>query len=368
MSDTASENYDFDWIVIGSGFGGASPRSGWREGLPRRRPRDGQATGRGLRGTTLEPSPVLLEAEARPVRHPPDDRREGRLHRLGAGVGGGSLVYANTLLGPGPPSSGTRGGATRGLEGCSSRTTRRQAHARRRPDRRAGRPHAEGDRRGHGPRRHVPHRRGRRVLRGGRRDGARSVLRRRGPGAHRLHPLRRLHGRLPARREEHARGELPLVRGEARGRDPPGASGDRRPAARRGRRLRGLHRDQRAIRLLGPQAPLDPDRPRRDRGGRRPGHESAPPDLPRTGLAAEDLDRLGELVRTNSESINAVTAPSDERDFAKSVAISSSIYPDPDTHIEVVTYGTGADSMATSSHCSPGRARSSPARSSGSAR
>ncbi len=56
--------------------------------------------------------------------------------------------------------------------------------------------------------------------------------------------------------------------------------------------------------------------------------------------------RLGELVRTNSESINAVTATTDERDFAKSVAISSSIYPDPDTHIEVVTYGKGADSMS----------------------
>jgi cholesterol oxidase len=56
--------------------------------------------------------------------------------------------------------------------------------------------------------------------------------------------------------------------------------------------------------------------------------------------------RLGELVRTNSESINAVTAPSDDRDFAKSVAISSSIYPDPDTHIEVVTYGRRADSMS----------------------
>jgi cholesterol oxidase len=56
--------------------------------------------------------------------------------------------------------------------------------------------------------------------------------------------------------------------------------------------------------------------------------------------------RLGELVRTNSESINAVTAPDDERDFAKSVAISSSIYPDPDTHIEVVTYGRRADSMS----------------------
>jgi cholesterol oxidase len=56
--------------------------------------------------------------------------------------------------------------------------------------------------------------------------------------------------------------------------------------------------------------------------------------------------RLGDLVRTNSESINAVTAPSDERDFTKSVAISSSIYPDPDTHIEVVTYGRRADSMS----------------------
>jgi cholesterol oxidase len=56
--------------------------------------------------------------------------------------------------------------------------------------------------------------------------------------------------------------------------------------------------------------------------------------------------RLGELVRTNSESINAVTASSDERDFAKSVAISSSIYPDPDTHVEVVTYGRHADSMS----------------------
>ena len=65
----------------------------------------------------------------------------------------------------------------------------------------------------------------------------------------------------------------------------------------------------------------------------------------RRGSLPQVSSRLGELVRTNSESINAVTAPSDERDFAKSVAISSSIYPDPDTHIEVVTYGRKADSM-----------------------
>ena len=58
-------------------------------------------------------------------------------------------------------------------------------------------------------------------------------------------------------------------------------------------------------------------------------------------------DRLGELVRTNSESVMAVTAADDSRDFAHSVAITSSIYPDPDTHVEVVTYGKGADSMST---------------------
>ncbi len=57
-------------------------------------------------------------------------------------------------------------------------------------------------------------------------------------------------------------------------------------------------------------------------------------------------DRLGELVRTNSESIQAVTAPDDSRDFAKAVAISSSIYPDPDTHIEVVGYGRNGDAMS----------------------
>jgi cholesterol oxidase len=57
-------------------------------------------------------------------------------------------------------------------------------------------------------------------------------------------------------------------------------------------------------------------------------------------------DRLGYLVRTNSESILAVTAPDDARDFTRGVAITSSIYPDPDTHIEPVTYGKGADSQS----------------------
>lgn len=58
-------------------------------------------------------------------------------------------------------------------------------------------------------------------------------------------------------------------------------------------------------------------------------------------------DRLGELVRTNSEMILAVTVPEDyPDDLTKRVAITSSIYPDPHTHIETVTYGNDGDSMS----------------------
>ncbi len=57
--------------------------------------------------------------------------------------------------------------------------------------------------------------------------------------------------------------------------------------------------------------------------------------------------RLGELVRTNSESVLAVTVPKDyPDDLARRVAITSSIYPDPYTHIETVTYGEAGDSMS----------------------
>jgi cholesterol oxidase len=58
-------------------------------------------------------------------------------------------------------------------------------------------------------------------------------------------------------------------------------------------------------------------------------------------------NRLGELVRTNSESILAVRVPADyPDDLTRRVAISSSIYPDPHTHIETVTYGEAGDSMS----------------------
>jgi cholesterol oxidase len=64
------------------------------------------------------------------------------------------------------------------------------------------------------------------------------------------------------------------------------------------------------------------------------------------GSLARISARLGELVRTNSESILAVTVPASyPHDLIKRVAITSSIYPDPDTHIETVTYGDAGDSM-----------------------
>lgn len=57
-------------------------------------------------------------------------------------------------------------------------------------------------------------------------------------------------------------------------------------------------------------------------------------------------ERLGQLVRTNSESILAVTLPDDSLEVSQSVAISSSIHTDADTHIEVVTYGKKGDFLS----------------------
>ena len=56
--------------------------------------------------------------------------------------------------------------------------------------------------------------------------------------------------------------------------------------------------------------------------------------------------RLGELVRTNSEAILAVTLPEDAPDVMRRVAITGSIYPDPHTHIETVVYGDAGDGIS----------------------
>ncbi|WP_043651585.1 GMC oxidoreductase [Nocardia thailandica] len=58
-------------------------------------------------------------------------------------------------------------------------------------------------------------------------------------------------------------------------------------------------------------------------------------------------DQLGVLTRTNSESIvgAATKTLAPGQDFTKGVAITSSIHPTPDTHIEPVRYGKGSNSM-----------------------
>lgn len=61
------------------------------------------------------------------------------------------------------------------------------------------------------------------------------------------------------------------------------------------------------------------------------------------GSLAHISDQLGQLVRTNSESILGVTAPDESLELWHNVAISSSIHTDADTHIEVFTYGGKGD-------------------------
>ncbi|WP_063015102.1 GMC oxidoreductase [Nocardia nova] len=70
-------------------------------------------------------------------------------------------------------------------------------------------------------------------------------------------------------------------------------------------------------------------------------------DMRDKGILPQLSPRLGELTRTNSESILGAATPTvdPERDFTRGVAITSSIHPTPDTHIEPVRYGKGSNSM-----------------------
>ena len=57
-------------------------------------------------------------------------------------------------------------------------------------------------------------------------------------------------------------------------------------------------------------------------------------------------DRLGHLSRTNSESILGAIAPDTKVDYSQGIAITSSFHPDADTHIEPVRYGKGSNAMS----------------------
>ncbi|MUL68198.1 cholesterol oxidase [Mycobacterium sp. CBMA 234] len=56
-------------------------------------------------------------------------------------------------------------------------------------------------------------------------------------------------------------------------------------------------------------------------------------------------DRLGELVRTNSESVLTVLLPEDHGSW-RDVTASSSVHVDADTHIELLTYGANANMLS----------------------
>ncbi|MFK0226037.1 GMC oxidoreductase [Streptomyces sp. NPDC090303] len=73
-----------------------------------------------------------------------------------------------------------------------------------------------------------------------------------------------------------------------------------------------------------------------------------------TALLPRISSRLGELTRTNSEALVGSQTTDrryrkrhgkDRADFTKGVAITSSIHPDDNTHIEPVRYGKGSNSM-----------------------
>ncbi len=87
-------------------------------------------------------------------------------------------------------------------------------------------------------------------------------------------------------------------------------------AARLGRRLRGLRDHDRARRRGPPQAAPNLPRAQRRPGGRRPGHEQAPArrQAPRLAARASPI-ASAHLVRTNSESILAVTREGQEPRF-----------------------------------------------------
>ncbi len=64
------------------------------------------------------------------------------------------------------------------------------------------------------------------------------------------------------------------------------------------------------------------------------------------GWLPDISQRLGYLSRTNSESILGAIAPNLDVDYTQGIAITSSFHPDDDTHIEPVRYGKGSNFMS----------------------
>ena len=310
-------HFDYDWIVIGSGFGGSVSALRLAE--------------KGYRVAVLECGARFEDNDF--AEQTSDVKRYYWMPYLGlkgilrltlfkdifigsgCGVGGGSLGYANTLYRPLPgfytnPQWSALADWERELapyydtaermlgvtdydaEGPADLLLKEYGHA-----------VGVGDSVPADPRRRVPRRAGH--------DRPGPLLRRRGAGADGVHQVRLVHGRLPPRRQEHAAQELPVVRGACRGRDPAGAHGDRRGASQRRRRARRLLGDLGPIRGVGASRAAET---LRARGvvvaAGALGTNRLLQRCKLSGSLPKVSDRLGYLVRTNSESNMAVTAPS----------------------------------------------------------
>ncbi len=64
------------------------------------------------------------------------------------------------------------------------------------------------------------------------------------------------------------------------------------------------------------------------------------------GVLPNVSDRIGYLTRTNSEAILAARSRRDDVDYTQGVAITSSIHPDAQTHVEPVRYGRGSNLLS----------------------
>ena len=158
-----------------------------------------------------------------------------------------------------------------------------------------------------------------------------------GTGADRVHLLRLLHGGVPGGGQKHPGQELSLSGRRQRGPDHSRNRGHRRAALER--RIRGL--DQTVDR------PYAPQRTYSAKGvvfsGGVLGTVKLLMQCRQKGLLPNLSPQLGNYVRTNSEAILGVMSRDKSVDWNDQIAITSGIYADDTTHIEMVRYNKGSD-------------------------
>ena len=333
--------HDYDWLVIGSGFGGSVSalrlaEQGKRVGVLEsgRRFADDE-----LPNSTWDVRRYFFVPRAGLQGHPAAVGVQGRLRSSPARASAAAASATRTRSTARPSrfyddAQWRRPGGV-GAPSCAPHydTAERMLGVTEVPARRPGRPAPARVRRARSAcDRHVRQDARRRLLRRSRQDGRGPVLRRRGPGPHGLH---RAAGAAwsaarSAPRTRSSRTTCGSPRSAASQVTPERTVVDIRPLGD-GTGKDGYEVVTRADRRVGAQGPPAPHRRRRRRRRRRAGHEQAAAALPaaRAGCRGS-CDRLGELVRTNSEAVLAVTVPRGLRGPDRSASRSRrAIYPDP---------------------------------------